>query len=145
MSPDSLTSPPKTVSLYETAVKIHPRSVSGRYNRLRVAATCTLLGLYYLIPWLQWQGRPLVLFDLPARRFHIFTLTLVPQDLLLLALLLLLAALTLFLVYAGVLGLFLSTIFLVYTQSSIGRVFFITAATFAVYLLVRAYTKLSGS
>jgi len=39
-------------------------------------------------------------------------------------------ALTLFLVYAGVLGLFLSTIFLVYTQSSIGRVFFITAATF---------------
>ncbi len=98
MSPDSLTSPPKTVSLYETAVKIHPRSVSGRYNRLRVAATCTLLGLYYLIPWLQWQGRPLVLFDLPARRFHIFTLTLVPQDLLLLALLLLLAALTLFLV-----------------------------------------------
>ena len=39
-------------------------------------------------------------------------------------------ALTLFLVYAGVLGLFLSTIFLAYTATSIGRVFFITAATF---------------
>ena len=41
-------------------------------------------------------------------------------------------ALTLFLVYAAVLGLFLSTIFLVYAGSSIAQVFFITAATFGV-------------
>ena len=39
----------------------------------------------------------LVLFDLPHRRFHVLGLTLVPQDLLLLTALLLLAALTLFL------------------------------------------------
>ena len=50
-------------------------------------------------------------------------------------------ALTLFLVYAGVLGLFLSTIFLVYTQSSIGRVFFITAATFGAMSLWGYTTK----
>jgi FtsH-binding integral membrane protein len=39
-------------------------------------------------------------------------------------------ALALFFVYAGLLGLSLSTIFLVYTGASITRVFFISAATF---------------
>jgi len=39
-------------------------------------------------------------------------------------------ALTLFLIYAGLLGLMLSSIFLVYTHSSVTRVFFISAASF---------------
>jgi uncharacterized protein len=39
-------------------------------------------------------------------------------------------ALTLFFVYAGLLGLSLASIFLVYTHGSIARVFFISAATF---------------
>jgi uncharacterized protein len=39
-------------------------------------------------------------------------------------------ALTLFMVYAGVLGLMLSSIFLTYTGTSITRVFFISAASF---------------
>ena len=87
----------ESVLLYQSAAKIFPRQARGRFARLRVAAMLVLLGIYYLTPWLQWNGRPLVLFDLPHRRFHVFTLTLVPQDLLLLALLLLLMALTLFL------------------------------------------------
>jgi hypothetical protein len=41
-------------------------------------------------------------------------------------------ALTLFLVYSAVLGVFLTSIFLVYSGTSIARVFFITAATFGV-------------
>ncbi len=40
------------------------------------------------------------------------------------------AALTLFFVYAGLLGLSLASIFLVYTGTSVTRVFFISAATF---------------
>jgi uncharacterized protein len=40
-------------------------------------------------------------------------------------------ALTLFMVYAGLLGLMLSSIFLTYTGTSITRVFFISAASFA--------------
>jgi uncharacterized protein len=40
-------------------------------------------------------------------------------------------ALTLFMVYAGMLGLMLSSIFLTYTGTSITRVFFISAASFA--------------
>ena len=87
---------PVPVLMYASAAKIQPRQARGRYARLRVVAMVALLGLYYVLPWLQWHGRPLILFDLPQRRFHLFSLTLVPQDLLLLALLLLLAALTLF-------------------------------------------------
>ncbi len=41
------------------------------------------------------------------------------------------AAMTLFWVYAGLVGLSLAGIFLVYTSTSIARIFFITAATFA--------------
>lgn len=89
---------PAPVLMYASAAKIQPRQAHGRYARLRVIAMLALLGLYYLLPWLQWHGQPLVFFDLPQRRFHLFSLTLVPQDLLLLALLLLLAALTLFFV-----------------------------------------------
>lgn len=85
------------VSFYQSADKIYARGVRGRYARLRVLAVLALLGLFYLLPWLSWQGQPLVLFDLPARRFHVFGLTLVPQDLFLLTALLLIAALTLFL------------------------------------------------
>ncbi|MDE2149988.1 MAG: cytochrome c oxidase accessory protein CcoG [Gammaproteobacteria bacterium] len=88
----------REVLLYQSAAKIQPRRAAGRYARLRIAAVFALLGLYYVLPWLHWHGVPLVRFDLPDRRFRIFGLMLVPQDLLLLALLLLLAALTLFFV-----------------------------------------------
>ena len=86
----------ETVSLYQSAPKVYPRMARGRYARLRVLAMVVLLGLYYLLPWVTIGGEPAVLFDLPARRFHVFGMTLVPQDLFLLAWLLILAALTLF-------------------------------------------------
>ena len=52
--------------------------------------------MYYGFPWLRWDGRQAVLFDLPARKFHVFSLTFWPQDFLFLALLLIIAALSLF-------------------------------------------------
>jgi len=85
------------VSLYSAAAKIQPRMAQGRYARLRIASMLTLLGLYYLLPWLQLGGQPLLLLDLPHRRFHVFGLTLLPQDLWLLTWLLVIAAMTLFL------------------------------------------------
>ena len=83
--------------LYAAAARIQPRRASGRFQRLRVAAMLVLLGAYYGIPWLTWDGDPLVWFDLPHRRFHLAGLTLAPQDLILLSALLAVAALTLFL------------------------------------------------
>jgi len=81
---------------YLAAEKIYPREIRGRFTRLRKLAVLILLGLYYGVAWLQWDGHQALLFDLPARKFHIFALTLWPQDFLYLALLLILAALSLF-------------------------------------------------
>ena len=84
------------VSLYEKGEKVYPREIQGRFQRLRVLAVWVLLGLYYLLPWLNWGGRQLVLFDLPARKFYVFGLVFWPQDFIFLTGLLILAALTLF-------------------------------------------------
>ena len=83
-------------SLYVSERKVYPRDVSGRFNRLRVAAVVWLLGMFYVFPWLRWDGRQAVLFDLPARKFYVFGLVFWPQDFLFLALLLIIAALALF-------------------------------------------------
>ena len=85
-----------TSELYAAHQKIYPREVRGRFTRLRVLAILTLLGIYYVTPFLQWGGRQAVLFDLPARKFYIFGLTLWPQDFIYLAALLILAGLCLF-------------------------------------------------
>lgn len=83
-------------SFYVSERKVYPRGVSGRLQKLRAAAVFWLLGMFYLFPWLRWDGRQAVLFDLPARKFHVFGLTFWPQDFLFLALLLIIAALALF-------------------------------------------------
>src|SRR5215470_6763956 len=83
-------------SFYAAAAKIYPREIDGRFSRLRKAAVIVLLGLFYGLAWLDWNGHQALLFDLPARKFHIFALTLWPQDFLYLALLLIIAALSLF-------------------------------------------------
>ena len=49
-----------------------------------------------MLPWIRWGERQAVLFDLPARKFHVFGLTLWPQDFYFLTWLLIIAALSLF-------------------------------------------------
>jgi len=83
-------------SLYRKEPKIYPRQVSGRFARLRVVAVWALLGLFYLLPWLNINGKQSVLFDLPARKFYIFGMTFWPQDFVYLALLMISAGLSLF-------------------------------------------------
>ena len=83
-------------AMYVSERKIYPREVDGIFQKLRHSAVYLLLGLYYLMPWLQVEGRQAVLFDLPARKFYILWLTFWPQDFFFLALLLIIAALSLF-------------------------------------------------
>jgi len=87
---------PQPVSMYESQQKIYPREIGGRFANLSKLATISLLGLFYLIPWLMWDDRQAILFDLPARKFYLVGLTLWPQDFPYLALLLIIAALSLF-------------------------------------------------
>ena len=83
-------------SLYAKRKKIYPRQVHGLFAAMRTTGVVVLLGMYYIIPWLQWDHRQMVLFDLPARKFYIFGLIFWPQDFFYLALLLIIAALSLF-------------------------------------------------
>lgn len=85
---------------YQKHKKIYPRKTKGLFTNLRKFSVWGLLGLYYLLPWLTWNGQQLVLFDLPARKFHLFGMTFWPQDFFYLAVLLILAALLLFFVTA---------------------------------------------
>jgi cytochrome c oxidase accessory protein FixG len=83
-------------SFYAKHKKVYPREVHGIFARLRVLGVLLLLGPYYLLPWISWNGQHILLFDLPARKFYIFGLTIWPQDFLYLAILLIIAGIALF-------------------------------------------------
>ncbi|MDY6956946.1 MAG: cytochrome c oxidase accessory protein CcoG [Pseudomonadota bacterium] len=90
--------PPETDdngSLYAARRKIHPREVTGTYQRLRHIALIVILGAFYTLCWVPWGDRQIILWDLPARRFHILWMTFYPQDFIYVAILLVLAAVTL--------------------------------------------------
>jgi polyferredoxin len=93
---ESTLQPSGDESFYVSEGKVYPRDVQGRYQRLRVIAAWLLLGWFYAAPWFMWDGRQAVLLDLPARKFHIFGLTFFPQDFFFLAVLLIMAGLSLF-------------------------------------------------
>ncbi|MFK7912459.1 MAG: cytochrome c oxidase accessory protein CcoG [Pseudomonadales bacterium] len=84
------------VDLYQRREKIFTRFVGGFFQRLRFFTGWPLLVGYYLTPWLQWNDRQAILFDLPARQFHIFGATFWPEDLWLLGWMLIIAAFGLF-------------------------------------------------
>ena len=84
-------------SLYEVRRKIYPRSVTGLFARWRLILVFATQLLFYGLPWLSWNDRQAVLFDLVQRKFYIFGLVLWPQDVIYLTLLLILSALALFL------------------------------------------------
>ncbi len=86
----------KVVWLYEAAQKIYPRSVSGRFARLRWVVVGLTQLTFYGLPWLVWNARQAVLFDLAERKFYLFGIVLWPQDFIYLTGLLVICALTLF-------------------------------------------------
>ena len=88
------------MGLYQSEEKIYPRSVQGLFARFRWLSVAILLGIFYLLPWIKIKGEQAVLFDLPARKFTILGLHFWPQDFYLLALLLIISALSLFFVTA---------------------------------------------
>lgn len=96
MSAQKNSGTPQEDSLYAKRNKIIPREVHGIFALWRNIAMVVLLGIFYGLPFLNWEGRQAILFDLPARKFYIFGLTLWPQDFFYLALLLIISALALF-------------------------------------------------
>ena len=88
------------LELYRKKGKIHAREVRGRFNTIRWAMVWLTQIIFYGACWLQWGGRQAILFDIPHEKFYLFGLVLWPQDALLGAIALILAATGLFLVTA---------------------------------------------
>jgi cytochrome c oxidase accessory protein FixG len=86
-----------TVWMYESQAKVYPRSVKGWFSNWRWALVWATQIVFYGLPWLTWNARPAVLFELASRRFYIFGLVLHPQDFIYLTALLVVCAYGLFL------------------------------------------------
>ncbi|MEY4207563.1 MAG: cytochrome c oxidase accessory protein CcoG [Pseudomonadota bacterium] len=85
------------IKMYKAREEIYPREVQGRYASLRWLFVWATQLLFYGLPWLSWNDRQAVLFDLGARKFYIFGIVLWPQDFIYLAALLIISAYSLFL------------------------------------------------
>jgi cytochrome c oxidase accessory protein FixG len=84
-------------SLYEVRRKIYPRAVHGWFAGWRWSMVWLTQIIFYGLPWLQWNDRQAVLFDLGARKFYILGFVFWPQDFIYLTGLLIIAAYSLFL------------------------------------------------
>ena len=95
------------LALYQKRIPIFTRSVKGKFRRFKTSVLVLAYVVYFLLPWLPWDRldapAQALLFDLPGRRFLIFGLTVYPQDVIWLALLLFIAAILLFMV-TGLVG-----------------------------------------
>ena len=92
-------------SLYAKWQKIHPKRAKGTFRTLKWALMAICLGIYYALPWLNYDRGPdlpsqAVLLDLPNRRFFFFGLEVWPQEFYYITGLLVIAALSLFLITA---------------------------------------------
>ncbi len=57
------------------------RPVEGAFRRLRWGADTILIVILLAVPWIRIDGQPLILLDIPGRKFHVFGLTIFPQEL----------------------------------------------------------------
>ena len=90
-------SEPVEQTLYEVREKIYPRAVTGVFALWRWIAVWVTQIVFYGVPWLTWNDRQAVLFDLVHRKFYIFGLVFWPQDIVYLTVLLIISAYSLFL------------------------------------------------
>lgn len=76
--------------------RIYVRAAYGFFQRLRKVTGWALILLFIAIPMIRWNGHQAVLFDFEKQQFHLFNMTLFPQDLTLLAWIFIIAAFALF-------------------------------------------------
>ncbi|HEY8992114.1 MAG TPA: cytochrome c oxidase accessory protein CcoG, partial [Luteolibacter sp.] len=70
-----------TIGRDGSRVFLYPADVRGHWASLRRVAGALLIAIYAALPWIPVNGKPALFFDVAQRRFHVFGLTLVPQDL----------------------------------------------------------------
>lgn len=73
---------------------IHAKRIAGRWRTIKWITAATWI-VFFLGPYVRWDGRQAVLFDIPNRQYHLFGATVLPQDFWMLSLLLLFFAILL--------------------------------------------------
>jgi cytochrome c oxidase accessory protein FixG len=89
---------PKDPAAYPARDRIYVRAVKGLHQRLRRYMGFVFMGLFMLLPWLQFDGHQAILFNLEEQKFNIFGMTLWPQDFTIMAWILVISAYALFFV-----------------------------------------------
>ena len=94
LSPNTAKIPVKNVKIhpakngnerYKPGDQIYVRKNSGFFQKLRQRMNLVYFAFFALLPWLQFNGHQAILFDISEQRFTLWSLTLWPQDLTLLA------------------------------------------------------------
>lgn len=78
--------------------RIYVRAIDGLWSSLRRRMGWVAMLFFLILPWIPWGDRQAVWFNLGEQKFHVFGLTIWPQDLTLLAALFMIAAFALFFV-----------------------------------------------
>jgi cytochrome c oxidase accessory protein FixG len=65
--------------VYASSNKIYPKRMAGPFRKLKWW-TASLWLIFFIGPYLRWQGQQAILLDIPARKFYFFELTIYPQD-----------------------------------------------------------------
>ena len=91
--------------LYAPGKTVYPQSVSGTFRNIKWGLMAVTLAVYYILPFVRWDRGPnapsqAVLIDFPTRRFYFFFIELWPQEIYYFTGLLIIAAMTLFLMNA---------------------------------------------
>ncbi|MCR9215370.1 MAG: cytochrome c oxidase accessory protein CcoG [Proteobacteria bacterium] len=92
-------------ALFEKRKKIQPKKARGDFRRLKWIIMAVTLAIYYITPWIRWdrgEGAPdqAVLVDLARERFYFFFIEIWPQEVYYITGLLIIGAISLFLVTA---------------------------------------------
>ena len=90
---------------YKARVPIYPKLVHGEFRKVKWAVMAITLGIYYVVPWIRWDRGPFaphqaVLVDLAHQRFYFFFIEIWPQEVYYITGLLIMAAVSLFLITA---------------------------------------------
>ena len=71
---------PASVITIQSEKKIYARGVGGRFNTWRWIFVWLTQLVFYGLPWLTFNDRQAVLFELETRRFYLFNFVLYTQD-----------------------------------------------------------------
>lgn len=83
--------------------KVYTKLIGGFFQNIRNVSMYVVMALFFILPWLRWDGKQAIWLDFPGRQFHIFGATFLPQDLFYLTWIFIMAAFALFVVtvFAG--------------------------------------------